>query len=124
MFDHLTVSVTSLEKSKEFYRIALLPLHLTILHEENDAVGFGKNRPMFWIGKADEKHPASTNVHIAFGCDNNDLVNRFYDAAIAAGGKDNGAPGFRPQYHEKYYGAFVLDPDGNNIEAVCQHHNE
>ncbi len=124
MFDHLTISVLNPEKSKAFYQELLAPLDIRILYDENDAIGFGVDRPMFWIGKGDAEHPASTSVHIAFACQNNALVDTVYAAGLAAGGKENGAPGLRPHYHEKYYGAFLLDPDGNNIEAVCQHHDE
>jgi catechol 2,3-dioxygenase-like lactoylglutathione lyase family enzyme len=79
-------------------------------------LGFGKERPQFWISTGVLHQPA---IHLAFAAENRTLVDAFHAAAIAAGGRDNGAPGLRPQYHPDYYGAFVLDPDGHNIEAVC-----
>ena len=119
MFDHITITVIDYAKSRAFYEAVLAILNMKSLYEEKDIVtGFGVDRPVFWVGKHDAEHPVSTNVHIAFRCNSQELVNAFHKAALAAGGKDNGAPGPRPQYHEKYYAAFVLDPDGNNIEAV------
>ena len=79
-------------------------------------VGFGAGRPFFWIGTGGK---VSVATHVAFATESRKIVDEFYSAAIAAGGHDNGKPGLRPHYHENYYGAFVLDPDGNNIEAVC-----
>jgi predicted lactoylglutathione lyase len=79
-------------------------------------LGFGEDqKPFFWIGTGKIKGP----VHVAFLAKNREVVDQFHAAAVKAGGKDNGAPGLRPHYHQHYYGAFVLDPDGNNIEAVC-----
>jgi catechol 2,3-dioxygenase-like lactoylglutathione lyase family enzyme len=103
---------------------ALEPLGYSLLMEVssqqtggNSQAGFGEqNRPQFWIGTG---KPIKGQVHFAFVAKNREAVRAFYDAAIAAGGRDNGAPGLRPHYHENYYGAFVLDPDGHNIEAVC-----
>lgn len=121
MLDHITINVTDYAKSKAFYEKALAPLGMRMLYEveEGVACGFGKDRPQFWISVADAEHPHTT-AHIAFACANHDEVKAFYDAAIAAGGKDNGAPGPRPEYHENYYGGFVHDLDGNNIEGVFQ----
>lgn len=120
MFDHVGVNVRDLQKSKAFYEQALKVLGFKTLSEwENEAVGFGVEQPTFWIAKADDKHPHSTGVHIAFIADRRDVVDTFYKDALAADGKDNGAPGLRPQYHKDYYGAFVYDLDGNNIEVVC-----
>ena len=79
-------------------------------------VGFGAGRPFFWIGTGGK---VSVGTHVAFAAESRKIVDEFYAAAMAAGGRDNGKPGLRPHYHENYYGAFVLDPDGNNIEAVC-----
>ena len=80
--------------------------------------GFGAQaRPQFWIGSG---KPIKGRVHFAFVAKDRDAVDAFYAAALKAGGKDNGAPGLRPHYHANYYGAFVLDPDGHNIEAVCR----
>ena len=120
MFDHIGINVNNIPTSKLFYEKALQVLGFTALSEWQDvAIGFGKERPIFWIAKSDDKHPHSTGVHIAFVVETRDLVDTFYHDALQAGGKGNGAPGLRPQYHANYYGAFVLDIDGNNIEVVC-----
>ncbi len=124
MFDHIGYSVSDLAAAKAFYEKALAPLGIKMLWEVTRAMsgsdyagfGFGKERPQFWIGTGPKHAPG---VHVAFTADTRTDVDAFYEAAIAAGGKDNGAPGLRPHYHENYYGAFVLDPDGHNIEAVC-----
>lgn len=117
MIDHIGLSVTDVANSKAFYRSALAPLGYAVIMEFAGDVGFGvPPKPDFWIGRA------GTDVlptHIAFRADSRTQVDAFYKAAMAAGGRDNGAPGLRPDYHANYYGAFVLDPDGNNIEAVC-----
>ena len=123
MIDHTGVNVSDFKKSKEFYQKALAPLGYTVLIDIPPEVsgvsvaGMGE-APIadFWVieGKAQAPH-----VHVAFRAKSQAVVDQFYKAAIAAGGKDNGAPGPRPHYHAKYYGAFVLDPDGHNIEAVC-----
>jgi catechol 2,3-dioxygenase-like lactoylglutathione lyase family enzyme len=124
MIDHIGVGVTNLIVSKEFYRRALEPVGYRVLAEipaevtgGGDAVGYGvPPKPDFWIGN---QSAGSPRIHVAFRVVSRALVEAFYRAALAAGGRDNGAPGLRPHYHEHYYGAFVLDPDGNNIEAVC-----
>jgi len=117
MLDHIGVGVSDVTKSKAFFAAALAPLGYKVIMDFGDqAAGMGKERPDFWIGKT--ATPGTS--HIAFAADSRALVKAFYDAALAAGGKDNGAPGLRPQYHPDYYGAFVLDRDGNNIEAVCR----
>lgn len=124
MIDHTSVSVSDYEKSKAFYTKALAGIGYSMLMEYKAEVnpsgmsvcGFGENqKPDFWIGSG----KPGTPVHIAFGVATKELVDAFYAAALAAGAKDNGAPGLRPHYHPGYYGAFVLDPDGHNIEAVC-----
>ena len=115
MLDHIGLAVSDIAKSKAFFQAALAPLGYKIQMDFGEAVGLGQDRPDFWIASA----PASAKSHIAFAAANRAMVKAFYEAAIAAGGKDNGAPGLRPQYHPNYYGAFVLDRDGNNIEAVC-----
>lgn len=123
MFDHITVTVSNLQTSKAFYEKALAPLGYKILFGDGETyLGFGDKRPQFWISQADETHPKTSVVHIALSCRTRELVDAFYNEAIQAGGKDNGKPGLRPEYHEEYYGAFVIDPDGNNVEAV--HGNE
>jgi catechol 2,3-dioxygenase-like lactoylglutathione lyase family enzyme len=117
MIDHSGVSVSDVAKSKAFYRSALAPLGYTMLMEWEEFAGFGvAPKPDFWIGQGKPNVPP---IHIAFRAESRAQVDAFYRAAMAAGGSDNGAPGPRPQYHPHYYGAFVLDPDGHNIEAVC-----
>jgi catechol 2,3-dioxygenase-like lactoylglutathione lyase family enzyme len=124
MIDHTGVSATEFEKSKRFYEQALAPLGYQVMASFGPEVtggvhvaGFGEPpKPDFWV--TDSKKDA-TPMHVAFRAKNRAVVDAFYKAALAAGGRDNGAPGPRPHYHQNYYGAFVLDPDGNNIEAVC-----
>jgi catechol 2,3-dioxygenase-like lactoylglutathione lyase family enzyme len=123
MLDHIGFPVSDYARSKAFYEKALAPLGYSLIVEvvqtENDrpAAGFGANgKPDFWIGG---EGSLNKPIHIAIATKNHPAVDAFYQAALAAGGKDNGAPGLRPQYHPNYYRAFVLDPDGHNIEAVC-----
>lgn len=123
MLDHIGFPVTDFVRSRGFYAKALAPLGYRIVTEvrlseddEDGYAGFGNDRPHFWIGTG---KPLVGRLHIAFVAENRAAVRAFYEAALAAGGKDNGAPGLRPHYHENYYAAFVLDPDGHNIEAVC-----
>jgi catechol 2,3-dioxygenase-like lactoylglutathione lyase family enzyme len=122
MLDHIGIEVGDLERSRAFYEAALEPLGVKLVMEFEGMAGFGKEteqgpNPYFWIGF--RGRPVVSGVHLAFGARSTDLVDAFHAAAIAAGGTDNGAPGPRPIYHPGYYGAFVLDPDGNNVEAVC-----
>lgn len=124
MIDHTGLMVSDYGKSLRFYTEALAPIGYSKLLEFSAAVtghadvaGFGEPpKPDFWVigGK-----PNDPPIHVAFRVATRELVDAFYKAALAAGGKDNGAPGLRPHYHPHYYGAFVLDPDGHNIEAVC-----
>ncbi len=118
MFDHITFAVSDLAKSRAFYVAALAPLDISVIVDLPEWVAFGKSgRAQFWLGK----HVSPpTGVHLAFAASNRAEVRAFYSAALAAGGTDNGAPGLRPHYHPDYYGAFVLDPDGHNVEAVCR----
>ena len=117
MLDHVTIGVRDIEQSKQFYDRALRPLGITRLYEEGEGAGYGLSpKAFFWIGSRDTPQ---TGAHIAFAAPDRATVDRFHDEAIAAGGRDNGPPGIRPNYHPDYYGAFVLDPDGHNIEAVC-----
>lgn len=120
MIDHITIGVSDFARSCAFYDQAFAPLGVTRLatfHERADIAGYGDGRPWFWIvGEA----PARGKVHIALAAADRAAVDAFHAAALAAGGKDNGPPGLRPEYHADYYGAFMLDPDGNNIEAVCR----
>ena len=116
MFDHIGIGVKDLEKSREFYVKALAPLGLGVTLDFGAALGIGKpDKPFFWIASGHANAP----VHLAFRADTHAQVDAFYEAAIAAGAKDNGKPGIRPQYHPDYYGAFVIDLNGNNLEAVC-----
>lgn len=114
MIDHIGCAVTDYRRAKAFYEKALAPLGIKVAMEFGEACGMGDERPFFWIAKAEKAAP----LHVAFAAKDRAAVDAFYTAAIAAGGKDNGKPGIRAQYHPTYYGAFVLDPDGNNIEAV------
>jgi len=117
MIDHTGVNISNFARSKAFYAAALAPLGYSILMEFGDAAGFGvAPKSDFWIGQGTPNVPP---VHVAFRAETRAQVDAFHRAALAAGGKDNGAPGLRPNYHANYYGAFVLDPDGHNIEAVC-----
>jgi len=118
MLDHVTIGVTDAERSKQFYDRALRPLGIARLYAEGEsAAGYGvRPKAFFWIGLKDNPQ---TGAHVAFTVPDRATVDRFHEEAIAAGGQDNGPPGIRPHYHANYYGAFVLDPDGHNIEAVC-----
>lgn len=124
MIDHTGITVSDFARSKSFYTSALAPLGYAMVMElsaavtgHTDTAGFGEPpKPEFWISAG---HPNQPPIHIAFRAASRAVVDAFYAAAIAAGGRDNGAPGIRPHYHPNYYGAFVLDPDGHNIEAVC-----
>ena len=124
MIDHTGIDVSDAARSRRFYEEALAPLGYEVMMEVpkeftggHVVLGFGvPPKPDFWLH---EGSPQTPRVHIAFRADNRAQVEAFYRAALAAGGKDNGPPGERPHYHQDYYGAFVLDPDGHNIEAVC-----
>ena len=115
MIDHLKLYVADPAASRAFYEAALEPLGYRVLLDFGETVGMGKDRPDFWIAPADGE---TTVCHLAFRAESEEEVRRFHAAATAAGGEDNGAPGPRPHYHQNYYGAFVHDPDGNNVEAV------
>jgi catechol 2,3-dioxygenase-like lactoylglutathione lyase family enzyme len=117
MIDHIGIQVNDLATSIAFYTKALAPLGYALVMTWEQAAGFGVNgKPDFWI---DGRKGPTDKIHVAFRAAGRADVRAFYEAAIAAGGKDNGAPGMRPHYHEHYYGAFVLDPSGHNVEAVC-----
>lgn len=118
MFDHIGLTVSNLERSRAFYAHALAPLGITELARFANFIGFGREHPQFWIGEGTAVQPAP-RTHVAFAAVTRLEVDAFHRAALDAGGADHGAPGLRPQYHPHYYGAFVLDPDGHNIEAVC-----
>ena len=117
MLDHVSLNVSDLAASRAFYSAALEPLAIGPLLEHRGAVGLGSaGHPYFWLV---ERAPLSGPTHIAFRAADRAGVDAFHAAALAAGACDNGAPGLRPEYHPSYYGAFVIDPDGNNVEAVC-----
>jgi len=125
MIDHIGVEVNDLTASKEFYTKALEPIGIALIVEYDEGVGYGSDlgkgpRPYFWLG-ARGRTPVS-GAHVAFRVRTTEEVDAFHSAAVAAGGIDNGEPGPRPHYHPGYYGAFVFDPDGNNIEAVCHNY--
>ncbi len=128
MIDHIGFAVADLEQARQFYVRALEPLGISVLMEVTEEMtgghgahlGLGRDgNPFFWIGTG---KPAVGGCHVAFAAPDRATVDAFHAAALAAGGRDNGAPGLRPHYHAGYYGAFVLDHDGNNIEAV--HHGD
>jgi catechol 2,3-dioxygenase-like lactoylglutathione lyase family enzyme len=125
VIDHTGYNVGDLERSKAFYAAALAPLGHRILRDIGVAVGYGSDEWLaqggdpggaFWIAKGTPQEP---RVHLAFAARTHGEVRAFHAAALAAGGRDNGPPGYRPRYHAHYYAAFILDPDGYNIEAVC-----
>lgn len=118
MFDHVGITVRDLDRSRAFYAAALAPLGIRELMEFEGATAFGRDQPQFWIMQGDAAQ-STPRTHVAFAATGRLEVDTFHRAALGAGGVDHGAPGLRPHYHENYYGAFVLDPDGNNIEAVC-----
>jgi catechol 2,3-dioxygenase-like lactoylglutathione lyase family enzyme len=132
MIDHMGLSVRNVARATEFYLKVLAPLGYGIVMDvsaeetgHEAAVGFGapgptedfqSGKPSFWIG---QNAQTSGPMHVAFVAPSRDAVDAFYAAAIKAGGRDNGRPALRPHYHANYYAAFVFDPDGNNVEAVC-----
>ena len=117
VFDHIGFNVKNFAKSKVFYLQALAPLELGLLMQDDRSAMIGRQHEgAFWFGAYGT--PA-TPVHIAFAAKSREQVRLFHAAALSAGAKDNGAPGLRPDYHPNYYGAFVIDPDGHNLEAVC-----
>lgn len=131
MLDHIGLTVSDLKRSHAFYDQALAPLGILRMKDFSQpdgtgATGYGDTHPFFWIATAAKPSngvpgggaPGSA-VHVAFSTATRAMVDAFYQAALAAGGRDNGAPGLRPHYHATYYGAFAFDPDGNNVEAVC-----
>ncbi len=117
MLDHVSLQVADFGLSKAFYDMALAPLGLRTLMGDETSAGYGDTRPFFWIGLAGAS--PSMGTHVAFASASRVDGDAFHAAALAAGGRDNGGPGVRAHYHPTYYGAFVLDPDGHNIEAVC-----
>lgn len=125
MIDHIGLDVSDLGRSRDFYAAALAPLGYRITKQTEGALGFGVAEGFgaspdpagdFWIAAG---APTPPLTHVAFSAPTRAVVDAFHAAALAAGGRDNGAPGLRPHYHARYYAAFILDPDGHNIEAVC-----
>jgi catechol 2,3-dioxygenase-like lactoylglutathione lyase family enzyme len=124
MIDHTGVAVSNYQQSKKFYSATLAAIGYELILEfpasvtgSEDVAGFGEGgKPDFWVVSGTPNKPP---VHVAFRVNSRALVDAFYKAALAAGGSDNGQPGLRPHYHANYYGAFVRDPDGHNVEAVC-----
>ena len=117
IIDHLTLLVRDFQRSKQFYTQVLATLGIGVATEFDGVAGLGKNgKGELWLRGSDQPQ---TPLHIAFLADHRQQVDAFHAAALAAGAKDNGAPGVRDIYHPNYYGAFVIDPDGHNIEAVC-----
>ena len=115
MIDHVKLHTGDVGRSRRFYEAALAPLgYRVILEPAAGVVGMGTRMPDFWLAPGEPSGP----IHLAFRVEDPDVVEAFHRAALEAGGTDNGGPGLRPQYHPDYYGAFVLDPDGNNVEAV------
>lgn len=121
MFDHVVIGASDYAASKAFFLRALEPLGVAVVSEGELGVEMcgPKSGASLCIRLTPEKAPS--HLHLAFVAESRELVDAFYEAALGAGGRDNGAPGVRPQYHEHYYGAFVIGPDGHNIEAVCHH---
>jgi catechol 2,3-dioxygenase-like lactoylglutathione lyase family enzyme len=117
ILDHMGLTVSDADASKAFFTAALKPLRIALVTETHGWMGFGRDgRPQFWFGGgAQVQHP----MHLAFAAENREQVRAFHAAALAAGAQDNGPPGLRAHYHPHYYGAFVIGPDGHNIEAVC-----
>jgi catechol 2,3-dioxygenase-like lactoylglutathione lyase family enzyme len=125
ILDHIGINVSDYERSKAFYAKALAPLGIELVMEYGKAAGFGRDRkPDFWVGEGvtrfqkPEHLDPITPVHVSFVARSRAEVDAFHEAALAAGARDNGAPGVRAEYHPGYYGAFVIDPDGHNLEAV------
>lgn len=123
MLDHVGILVADWTKAKAFYDAAFAPMGITLLNQVPEHYtggvkvgGYGRDKPDFWLTEATETGPGR---HYAFSANSRAEVDAFYAAAMANGGRDNGGPGLRPEYHPNYYGAFVIDPDGNNVEAVC-----
>lgn len=127
--DHIGINVRDIARAKAFYTAALAPLGISLAMEWGKAAGFGRGgKPDFWVGEGKMEFQSEaqiaeiTPVHVCFTAANRAQVDAFYAAALEAGGRDNGAPGLRAHYHPNYYGAFVIDPDGHNVEAVYHGH--
>lgn len=121
MFDHISIGVRDLVRSGAFYDAALKPLGYTRLYDGPHGIAFGSKRPQFWIDRTDSPVPPDpkSGLHLCFNAESRAAVDAFHAIAIENGGEDNGPPGLRPQYTPTYYAAFIVDPDGYRIEAVC-----
>jgi len=120
IIDHVGFAVSDFERSRQFYGAVLKTLGIELLADfaikGDQHAGFGRGKPDFWISTG---KPLRGSVHVAFTARSRAEVSAFYSVAVSMGGRDNGPPGIRAHYHPNYFGAFVLDPDGHNVEAVC-----
>jgi catechol 2,3-dioxygenase-like lactoylglutathione lyase family enzyme len=121
MFDHVSIGVRDLAAARRFYDAALAPLGFHCLSTSDGGLGYGKDKPAFWVNQAARPVAPDTEsgLHFCFLAPNKAAVDGFYAAALAAGGRDNGKPGLRPEYDGDYYAAFVYDPEGYRLEAYC-----
>jgi catechol 2,3-dioxygenase-like lactoylglutathione lyase family enzyme len=119
MFDHVSIGVKSLDRSRQFYDAALAPLGYERLSNFDGTMGYGAERPAFWVSEVERPVPADrgSGLHFCFVATSEEAVDAFYAAALANGGEDNGPPGIRPDYSQFYYAAFIIDPDGYRLEA-------
>ncbi|HEY0832543.1 MAG TPA: VOC family protein [Azospirillum sp.] len=120
MIDHISLPVSDIDRARAFYDAVLATVGYTRMMDFGRTAGYGEDHPHFWIGAPEDGAACSpSGVHVAFRAPTHAAVDAFHAAALAAGGRDDGAPGLRPRYHPDYYAGFVIDPDGNRIEAVC-----
>lgn len=121
MIDHISIGISDIARTKRFYDATLQPLGYSCLSEGADSLGYGSDAVAFWILAVQRPVPsdAKSGLHICFAAPTRESVRAFYDAALASGGRDNGAPGLRADYGPNYYAAFVVDPDGYRVEAYC-----
>ena len=120
MIDHISIAVGDLERANRFYEAVLGTLGITKLRNWPASIGFGKAYPEFWLNHRPNMAPvdAESGVHICLRARGKDAVDAFYAAALSAGGTSDGAAGMRPEYNDRYYAAFIRDPDGNRVEVV------
>ncbi|HYH18943.1 MAG TPA: VOC family protein [Azospirillum sp.] len=120
MIDHISLPVADIDRARAFYDAVLATVGYKRMMDFGRTAGYGEDHPHFWIGAPEDGSVcAPAGVHVAFRAPTRAAVDAFHAAALSAGGADNGAPGLRPRYHPDYYAGFVIDPDGNRIEAVC-----